>query len=94
MESDILIDKTGDVACQSGDFVIGESLPQEVDAIIVASPGHYKQTPMLGPSLLRHMRGRRDKLAIKREVSIAMNMDNKKLQSLTISGNQLNVQVK
>ena len=57
MATDILIDATGDIACRNGDFVIGDSIAQEVDAIILASPGHYKETPMIGPSIFRHMRG-------------------------------------
>lgn len=93
METDILRDITGDIACREGDFVTGESKGQEVDAIMVASPGHFKETPQIGPSIFRHMRGVVDILTIRREVAISLEIDNKKLKTLTIASDNMKIQV-
>jgi hypothetical protein len=85
METDFLRDDSWEIACRNGDFVIGESKGQEIDSIMVAAPGHYKENPLIGPAIFRHMRGKADILAIRRQVAISLEMDNKKLQSLTLT---------
>ena len=48
---DILNDETGDLACVNGDFDSGISDDQHVCDILSASPGQYKQSPMVGASV-------------------------------------------
>ena len=55
--TDILLDETGDIACENGDFVIGQSDDQHVIDILNASPGDYKQFPLTGASVLDAING-------------------------------------
>lgn len=55
--NDILVDETGDLACVNGDFDIGISNNQHIHDILYASPGHYKQFPLLGASVTDAING-------------------------------------
>lgn len=95
MAADFIFDNSGDIAAKNGDFVIYDSLEQEVGAIIMANKADYKQTPLLGPSIIRFMKGQRDILKLQREVAIAMEMDNKRLNTIALTtDNQLKVVIK
>lgn len=54
---DILLDANDDLAIENGDFVLGNSLLQETGIILRLNQGELKSDPLLGPSLIRLMRG-------------------------------------
>ena len=46
---DILCDReTGDIACQNGDFAIGDATIQHQGDLLSAAEGEYKQSPTVG----------------------------------------------
>lgn len=95
MATDILCNEMGDIACVNGDFVIGESFDQEVEDILLANPGDYKETPLIGPGLIRRLKGKASIESIRRDVAISLELDNKTLENLSITENKtLNVKVK
>lgn len=50
---DALLDANDDLLIENGDFVIGESLTQEVGIILRLNQGQLKSDPLLGPNLVR-----------------------------------------
>jgi hypothetical protein len=80
--TDILVDDTGDIACENGDFVIGPSDDQHVQDLILASPGDYKESPMLGVGIINTLNGKLDG-AMKRKIRINLEADGYKVNSIT-----------
>ncbi len=52
MAYDILLDEDGDLLIVNGDFVIGESIDQEVGLILQSNKGEYKEFPTFGLNLI------------------------------------------
>lgn len=50
---DILLNDDFDLQAQNGDFVVGDSLLQEIGIILRMSPGDLKSDPVLGPGLVK-----------------------------------------
>jgi len=94
--TDILIDPlTGDLACVDGDLVIGGSFDEEVQEVLFSVTGDYKETPCIGLNLIKRLKGKINISAITRDVAIAMQMDEKILESLSIEENKnLKLQVR
>lgn len=57
MPNDILCDDTGDLAFENGDFVVGESTNQQIQDILMAAPGHYRQYPTIGGNIMTMLNG-------------------------------------
>ena len=53
--TDILCDETGDIACENGDMVIGESTVQHQQDLLSASEGEYKFDAMVGVGLIEFL---------------------------------------
>lgn len=53
MAKDILLDDQNDLLIKDGDFVVGESLTQEVSIILRLNQGELKSDPLLGANLIR-----------------------------------------
>lgn len=54
MAKDILIEN-GDLAVENGDFKVGNSDQQNVELIMVAEKGHFKQWPLVGMGILKYL---------------------------------------
>ena len=50
-DGDFLEDEDGDLIIENGDFKIGDATLQHVKDILVAAPGHYKQSPAIGADI-------------------------------------------
>lgn len=74
---DILLDANGDLLIKDGDFVIGESLMQEVGRILEMSQGELKSDPILGPGLTRFMLGPVNENKLKQLVRVHLGRDGK-----------------
>lgn len=53
MARDILLDENDDLIIANGDFLLGDSLTQEVGIILRLNQGDLKSDPLLGPNLIR-----------------------------------------
>lgn len=53
MAKDFLLDDQNDLLIKDGDFVVGESLTQEVSIILRLNQGELKSDPLLGANLIR-----------------------------------------
>jgi hypothetical protein len=54
---DILTDDTGDLVIESGDFKVAESDYHHIRDIMIAAPGHYKQSPLVGANIRMEVNG-------------------------------------
>ncbi|WP_372747045.1 oxidase [Lutibacter sp.] len=52
---DILVDDSGNLRIENGDFVIGSSTLQHQNHIIIAEKGEYKETPEIGVGVLTEL---------------------------------------
>lgn len=76
-EKDILRDEDNDLLFLNGDVVIGDSLIQEVEAIVAMQTGELKSDPKLGPNLIQMIKGRKSKSEIEQRVRVNLERDGK-----------------
>lgn len=76
-EKDILLDDDNDLLFLNGDVVIGDSLIQEVAAIVELQTGELKSDPVLGPNLIQMIKGRHSKSEIEQRVRLHLGRDGK-----------------
>ncbi len=77
MAKDILLTSDNDLQILNGDFVIGESLMQEVGIILQMSQGDLKSDPLIGANLTTRIRGVKDNLKLQRHIETQLEMDDK-----------------
>jgi hypothetical protein len=82
MANDILLDENGDLAIANGDFVIGESLDQEVAAILQINKGDLKEFPILGPNLIQLVNSNTSAIELKQLIKTELKRDGKSYQEL------------
>lgn len=66
----ILLDSDGDVKIENGSLRLGDSLIQNAEVVLGILPGHLKEDPVLGPNLIRYIRGKSTRMEIQRAVKI------------------------
>jgi hypothetical protein len=76
-ETDILLNENDDLNIIDGDFVIGESVLQEVGIILRLNSGDLKSDPMLAPNLIQLVNSKEDSQEFERRVRINLQRDNK-----------------
>lgn len=74
---DILLDKEGDLLILDGDFVIGESELQEVEAILTMMQGELKEDPIIGANLMHYEKSTLTPSEVKSKASLALQRDGK-----------------
>ena len=82
MANDILLDDNGDLLISGGDFVIGESLDQEVAAILQMNKGDLKEFPVLGPNLVQLINSNTSAIELKQIIKTEFKRDGKSYQEL------------
>lgn len=82
MANDILFDENGDLAITNGDFVIDESLDQEVATILQMNKGDFKEFPILGPNLIRLVNSNTSAIELKQIIKTELKRDGKSYQEL------------
>lgn len=82
MSQDILLDEHGDLAIVNGDFAVGSSLDQEVQAILLANKGDYKEYPTFGPNLIEKIKTNVSEVEIKQLIKSELKKDGKSYQKL------------
>lgn len=77
MEQDILLDDTDDLQIINGDFVIGESLTQDVGLILRLNQGELKSDPLLGANITTLINSNVDQQALETKVKLHLQRDGK-----------------
>jgi hypothetical protein len=73
--NDILLNDLNEMTAINGDFPFGESSQQEVESVLVAFKGEYKNTPLLGAEIKRMLKARNTRQSITREVNEQLKYD-------------------
>lgn len=76
-ENDILLDANDDLDIVHGDFVIGESLIQEVGIILRLNSGELKSDPILAPNLIQLVNSASNNQEFEQRVRLFLERDNK-----------------
>ena len=88
--TDILFDPdTGDLACEDGDFVIGDATLQHQADLLEAGEGEYKQSPTVGVGL-RDFLNDEDTTEVLRKIRLQFVRDGMNITELK-SGAQLKI---
>lgn len=76
-ETDILLDENDDLVIVDGDFVIDESVLQEVGIILRLNSGDLKSDPVLAPNLIQLVNSKENSQEFEDRVRIHLKRDNK-----------------
>ncbi|MBW7848331.1 MAG: hypothetical protein H3C41_09660 [Bacteroidales bacterium] len=93
-EYDIMINEAYDIAIESGDFVIGENLNQQVVCLLAANKGDYKQAPGMGVGLDNYLLDDEDQTAMNREFRVQAAKEGLRVNSFQMRNGQLYLDVK
>lgn len=77
MANDILLDENDDLLIQNGDFVVGDSLTQEVSIILKLNQGELKSDPLLGVNMITLINSEASKNEIETKVKMHLKRDDK-----------------
>lgn len=88
---DYLLDTNGKMLLKNGDFVIGESEQQEIDLLLMSSPGDWKENPAVGVNLPQLVKSRSTETAIKKSIHEQLTADG--FKKITIKINYPNIEV-
>jgi len=88
---DILLDDSGDLLIEGGDFVIGQSDQQHILHILQAAPGQYKQHPMTGANAVSFVGG--SNADLKRNIRLQLLMDGYDVKKLSIENGKVRVEI-
>lgn len=69
---DLLLDENGDLAIENGDFVIGVSDQQHVEAVLLSNKGEYKEFPLVGFGAIRYVKSNISDIEFKRDLKIQL----------------------
>ncbi|KQC30173.1 hypothetical protein [Flagellimonas eckloniae] len=82
MEQDFLLGEDGDLLIENGDFVVGDSLDQEVQAILEMAQGELKEDPILGVDIFRLVHSNVTEADLKQRVKLHLARDGKDYDEL------------
>lgn len=81
-ENDILLDANDDLDIVNGDFVIGESVLQEVGIILRLNSGELKSDPVLAPNLIQLVNRASNNQEFEERVRLFLKRDNKNYEGI------------
>lgn len=79
---DFLLDDNDDLTIIDGDFLMGESLDQEVGIIIRLNQGDLKSDPILGAGLFRMINSNATAEEVKAQIKLHLERDGKNYEEL------------
>ncbi|MGB1307537.1 MAG: hypothetical protein ACPG6B_01405 [Oceanihabitans sp.] len=82
MGVDFLLDANDDILIANGDFVLGDSLTQDVGIILRLNQGELKSDPLLGPNLIRHINSNIDEVDLQTVVKLHLQRDGKDYEEI------------
>ena len=83
---DLVLDLNNDLKIENGDFAIGQSDDQNIEAILLAEKGQFYEFPLLGYGITRKINGTFDRLTERKSVREELKRDNYNIKVLNISG--------
>jgi len=93
MRTDIEIDENHVPVIRSGDFSPTGSDTQHITDIVLAHPGEYKMSPVLGFAAVLQLKKNRDDNAFKRDLNIHLGYDGYQNPDIDLSGGYENLKI-
>lgn len=84
---DLLLDETGDLLIENGDFVIDESTAQHMDLLLLSNKGEWRHSPSVGVGLRTFLNspfGPVQRAGLQREIQIQLEADGAEINTLSI----------
>lgn len=75
MVQDILLDDTGDLRIESGDFVRGDSDPQHIVLLINCSPGSFKKHPTACVGISKYTSSVGQEATLRNDIDVKLKAD-------------------
>lgn len=75
MVKDFLTDDDNILLINNGDFLIGESEDQHIEAILRSEKGHWKETPFLGVGISKAINSSNQIADIERDILLQLELD-------------------
>lgn len=88
---DIILDSNYDLLVEDGDFALGRSEEQEIDLILIAAPGNFRQHPTVGVNLALWVRGENINSQLYQEIETQLRDDGFEDVRIDQSGGKLTV---
>jgi hypothetical protein len=86
MTTDILFDReTGDIRIENGDLVIGDSVTQHIEDLLIAEKGFFKFDPEIGVGLNRYTNDDLSPEDLIRLIRLELEKDGMKINKILIS---------
>lgn len=85
---DILLE-ADDIWIENGDLVVGDSDQQDVELILDAHPGEWRQWPLLGMGISQYLNMPADLARIQRDAAAALRYDGFQKTTLRVVAGQL-----
>lgn len=83
--TDFLLDDTGDLLIENGDFAIGLSDEQHVSDIVSANKGDYRQFPTVGADLSKFLNKQDNNISqLKRDIQVNLEADGYRVKNFSI----------
>jgi hypothetical protein len=87
MSNDLTLDKAGDLAIHAGDFIVDDGDAQHIQALLMSSPGDWKQSPLIGVSLGGYLLSpitAATRNAARQKIQLHLEADGFTVQSITV----------
>lgn len=67
--------RDGDFVMQNNDFKMGEADNNYIHYILVSSPGHWKEFPIIGIGIFQYLQGTQSKQVLQRNIRQQLELD-------------------
>jgi hypothetical protein len=81
---DILLDENGELLFRNGDFVVGPSDKQNIQSILNAFPGWWKQFPEVGVGMMKYLNSTGREQEMQRNIKLQLESDGFTVDSVII----------
>lgn len=89
--NDYILNDTGDLKIEGGDFAVAESIQQETKLLLISKKGEWKNQPLVGANIQQYLKQREGITDAIREGKIQLKNDGKIVNYLRIEGNKISV---
>jgi hypothetical protein len=90
---DLLLNEDNDLDIVDGDFVVGDETQQQINSILEAQQGHFKQSPLLGVGIRQMLNGGL-KGELKRNIQLQLESDGIAISSIKLKDGELKIDIK
>lgn len=93
ISNDLILDTNNDLTIENGDFTIGQSDDQNIEAIMISEKGQFYEFPLLGYGIRKKLYGSFNKPQERKLIREDLKRDNYSVKSLVITGVNSNLSI-